>query len=59
MNKLNAKLSKLLEILVCTNCQGDLYYDEENQQLICYKSKLIFKIEDGIPNMLIDEAKKL
>jgi uncharacterized protein YbaR (Trm112 family) len=52
-------LKELLEILVCPSCKGDLSYDEKNQELICFKSKLGYKINDGIPIMLIDEARKL
>ncbi len=49
----------LLEILACPLCKGDLVYDKKNQELICYESKLAYKIIDGIPVMLIDEARKL
>jgi uncharacterized protein YbaR (Trm112 family) len=48
---------KLLEILACPKCRGDLAYEEN--QLICYKCKLRYRIEDGIPIMLIDEAEPL
>lgn len=50
---------ELLEILVCPLCKSDLFYDEKNQELICRESKLAYKIKDGIPVMLIDEARKL
>ena len=54
------KLStKLLEILVCPLCKGDLVYDEKNQKLICHESKLAYSIIDGIPNMLVSEAEKI
>ncbi len=49
---------ELLEILVCPVCKGDLIYDEKNQELICYESKLAYKVIDGIPIMLVDEARK-
>lgn len=49
----------LLAILACPACKGDLVYDEENQELLCYASKLAYKISDGIPNMLIDEAREI
>jgi len=48
---------KLLNILVCPKCKGDLEYDKENCKLICNECRLIYMIEDDIPNMLIDEAK--
>jgi uncharacterized protein YbaR (Trm112 family) len=47
---------ELLEILACPKCKGDLLLDEKNSGLICESCKLFYKIEDGIPIMLIDEA---
>jgi uncharacterized protein YbaR (Trm112 family) len=46
----------LLEILACPKCKGDLKYDEEQDKLICENCRLIFRVEDDIPIMLIDEA---
>ena len=50
---------KLLEILVCPMTKGPLRYDREKQELISDKAKLAYPIRDGIPIMLIDEARKL
>ncbi|TEU00367.1 MAG: Trm112 family protein [Candidatus Stahlbacteria bacterium] len=50
---------KLLDILVCPKCKGDLEYDKKNDRLICHKCKLAYPIKDDIPVMLIDEAEKL
>ena len=50
---------QLLKILVCPQSKESLVYDPLNQELICYQSKLAYKIIDGIPIMLIDEARKL
>ncbi len=50
---------KLLDILACPKCKGDLEYDQENQKLLCRKCKLAYPIKDDIPVMLIDEAEKL
>ncbi len=50
---------KLLEILACPLCRGDLRYDKNANELICETSKLAFRIEDGIPILLIDEARKI
>jgi uncharacterized protein YbaR (Trm112 family) len=50
---------ELLEILVCPSCKGELFFDEKNSELICYESKLAYKIEDGIPVMLVDKARKI
>lgn len=48
----------LLEILACPKCKGELEYKKEEDKLICHNCRLIFKIEDDIPIMLIDEAQK-
>jgi len=50
---------KLLDILACPKCKGDLEYDEKNQKLICRKCKLAYPIKEDIPVMLIDEADKI
>lgn len=50
---------KLLEILVCPLTKGPLRYDRERQELVSDKAKLAYPIRDGIPIMLIDEAKPL
>lgn len=49
---------KLLEILACPQCKGDLNYDRDNNKLICENCKLRYRIDDDIPIMLIDEAEK-
>ncbi|MDH4234391.1 MAG: Trm112 family protein [Gallionella sp.] len=51
--------SKLLDILVCPLCKSPLVYQKAAQELICKADRLAFKIEDGIPVMLADEARKL
>ena len=53
-----AKLNKnLLNILVCPVSKGKLIYDEENNELICEESKLAYPIIDGIPILLVKEAR--
>ncbi len=47
---------KLLEILVCPKCKGELEYREEEQALLCHTCRLRYEIKDEIPIMLIDEA---
>lgn len=51
--------AELLKILVCPLCKSELFFDEKSQELICHKSKLAYQIKDGIPVMLIDEARKI
>ena len=50
---------KLLEILVCPLTKGPLVYDEQAQELISDQAQLAYPIRDGIPIMLIDEARAL
>ena len=50
---------KLLEILVCPLSKKPLIYDKQKQELVCKESKLAYKIKDGIPIMLVDEARKI
>ena len=50
---------KLLEILVCPLTKAPLRYDAEKQELISDRARLAFPIRDGIPIMLIDEARQL
>ena len=47
---------RLLEILVCPKCKGDLVYKENEQVLECNKCRLRYPIREDIPIMLIDEA---
>ena len=51
---------ELLEILVCPRCKGDLEYRRSpEEQLVCHACRLIYRVEDDIPIMLIDEATPL
>ena len=50
---------ELLDILACPKCKGDVYLTEMEDGLVCDNCKLMYEIKDGIPVMLIDEAKKL
>ena len=50
---------KLLAILVCPVCKGDLGYDREAEELICKADRLAFPIQDDIPIMLETEARQL
>ncbi len=50
---------KLLEILVCPLTKGPLGYDQKADELISEQAGLAFPIRDGIPIMLVDEARSL
>ena len=51
--------SRLLDILVCPICKGPLLYRKAEQELICKADRLAFRIRDGIPVMLEEEARPL
>ena len=50
---------KLLEILVCPLTKAPLRYDRAAQELISDEAGLAYPIRDGIPIMLVDEARAL
>ena len=50
--------ARLLEILVCPACKGTLTYDRGAQELVCHADKLAYPVRDGIPVMLVDEARQ-
>ncbi|AAZ56542.1 Trm112 family protein [Thermobifida fusca] len=49
----------LLEILVCPQSKAPLRLDEEAGELVCDESGLAYPIRDGIPVLLVDEARKI
>jgi uncharacterized protein YbaR (Trm112 family) len=50
---------KLLEILVCPLTKGVLRYDRDANELISEQAGLAYPIRDGIPIMLVDEARQV
>lgn len=48
----------MLEALICPVTHGTLRYDADRQELISEAAKLAFPIRDGIPIMLLDEARE-
>lgn len=50
---------ELLDILACPKCKGMIVLNEAQNGLICGACKLVYEIREGIPIMLIDEAKPL
>ncbi|MGH8701575.1 MAG: Trm112 family protein [Burkholderiales bacterium] len=51
--------NKLLDILVCPLCKGPLLFRKSQGELICKPCRLAYPIQDDIPVMLEDEARKL
>ena len=50
---------KLLELLVCPLTKTVLRYDASAQELISDAAKLAFPIRDGVPVLLLQEARRL
>jgi len=50
---------KLLEIIVCPLCKGELVYNKSAKELICKFDRLAYPIRDDVPVMLEEEARQL
>ncbi len=50
---------KMLELLVCPLTKGRLTLDRERNELVSERGKLAYPIRDGIPIMLMSEARKI
>jgi uncharacterized protein YbaR (Trm112 family) len=49
----------LKEILACPKCKGELEFHEDRGEIHCLRCRLAFRIDAGIPVMLIEEARPL
>lgn len=50
---------KLFDLLVCPLTKGPLKYNAATQELVSPHAKLAYPIRDGVPVMLVDEARTL
>ncbi len=50
---------KLIAMLACPVCKGDLKLDRERNEMVCYADGMAFPIREGIPVMLASEARTL
>ena len=50
---------RMLEALICPKTQTPLAYEPQAQELISKAAGLAFPIRNGIPIMLVDEAREL
>ena len=48
---------QLLEMLVCPACKAELEHRENPESLKCGLCHRVYPVRDGLPIMLIDEAK--
>ena len=49
----------LKEIVVCPLCKGQLQWQKKTQELVCAEDKLAFPVREGIPVMLVQEARRV
>ena len=47
----------LLQLIVCPACQQALAYSETQHTLTCSACRRVYPIRDGIPILLVDEAR--
>lgn len=50
---------KMLSVLICPKTGGPLKYDSEKAELISKSAKLAFPVREGVPILLLDEARPL
>lgn len=50
---------KMLELLVCPLTYGPLKFDADREELISARANLAYPVRDGIPIMLVSEARQL
>ena len=50
---------RLLEVLVCPVKRGPLTFDREAGELVSHGAKLAFPLREGVPIMLVEEARVL
>jgi uncharacterized protein YbaR (Trm112 family) len=50
---------RLLEVLVCPASRGPLVYDRARQELVSRQAGLAYPVRDGVPILLIEEARQL
>ena len=50
---------RMLEALVCPRSESSLRYDADRQELVSDNARLAYPIRDGIPIMLVSEARAL
>lgn len=54
-----SNVEEMLDILACPGCHGPLKFNRDGKGLVCRHCRLLFPITDGIPVLLLDEAKNL
>jgi len=57
---MSAVSPELLDIIVCPDCHGQLELRDQQgfPELVCTKCGLAYPVTDGIPVLLVDEARR-
>ncbi|HXU80551.1 MAG TPA: Trm112 family protein [Polyangia bacterium] len=50
---------ELIDILACPKCKGKIELRSDESAFVCHACKLVYAVEDEIPNFIIEEAKPL
>lgn len=50
---------KLRSVLACPVCKGELSYRPRMKELVCEKDKLAFPLRNGVPVLLVSDARRL
>jgi len=50
---------KLLEIIVCPKCKGQLELQADGGALLCKVCRLVYSVVDDIPNLIAEDAQPL
>jgi uncharacterized protein YbaR (Trm112 family) len=50
---------ELKEVLACPKCKGEVEIREDEGEIRCHRCRLVYRIDDGIPVMLVEEARPL
>ncbi len=59
MENIDSLPKGLLDILVCPQTKGTLTFDKQKQELISDSAKLAYPVKNGIPIMLVSEARNI
>lgn len=59
MSKKEIVDDELINLLICPNCKGEIEYRKDHDLIVCVgECKFEYPVVDGIPHMLIEEARK-
>jgi uncharacterized protein YbaR (Trm112 family) len=53
------KIDLLLQLLICPKTGGKLKFDKKYQVFVSEKGNLVFHYENGVPNMILEDAKSM